>query len=266
MLKLLILSFSLLLTPILFSKEITLHDYNTVILDLPFDRATVNEVITAFQQKPPFFEKYLIIISPGGEVVAGLDMIDALNGISSKINTITIFAASMGFAAVQGLGKRYITEHGVLMSHRAFGGMQGSFPQGELESRLNFWTKRIEDLDTLTVKRTNGKMDLKQYQDLYSKEMWCEGQNCVNLGFADEVVKIKCASTLVGVTKKNITINFMGRDIDLVVERNLCPLIQGYKLVTASVQGKQIKSKTSIYTTFVETYMENLNKNTLIRK
>lgn len=240
-------------------KNILLTNKNTVFLDLAFDNDTTNEVVTKVQTLNPKLPIYLILISPGGEVVAGLSMIDNLRGISKNVHTITVFAASMGFATVQSLGKRYITKHGVLMSHRASGGMKGQFPNGELESRLMFWNKRITNLDQETVDRTNGKLTLEQYQKMIVNELWCEGKDCIELGLADEIVSVKCDSSLFGKTTKDISIKFLGQVIKLTIERNNCPLIQGYSLVDQSIGDIPYNRTSPEFNSFIDDYMQQIN-------
>lgn len=259
--NLIILSVFIFVTAYAFAAEqnILLTNRNTVFLDLAFDNETTNEVVTRVQSLNANFPIYLVLISPGGEVVAGLDMIDNLRGISKNVHTITIFAASMGFATVQSLGKRYITKHGVLMSHRASGGMKGQFPNGELESRLMFWNKRITDLDQETVNRTNGILTLEQYQKMIANELWCEGKNCVDLGLADAIVNVKCAPSLLGKTIKNVSISFLGQTLNLVIERSDCPLIQGYSLVEQRIGNVPYNRTSPEFNAFIDSYMRQIN-------
>jgi ATP-dependent protease ClpP protease subunit len=262
------LIFLLLLVPslALAQRTILLTDKNTVLLDAEFTSETTSEVVEKFQKLTTLGDKYLVLISPGGEISSGLSMIDSLNGISNKIHTISVFSASMGFVTVQGMKRRYITPHGILMSHRAHGGMRGQFPNGELESRLNFWLKRINNLDKLTVKRTKGKLSLKQYTDMYSNEMWCEGQDCVNLGFADEVVLVKCDKSLLGDIVKDVSINFLGQRIDLSISRSKCPIVEGYKIVNSMVDGVVYTiSKDPRIDNYINDYVKSINDTRNVR-
>lgn len=250
---------TLLLTDRVFARTIILSERNTVTLDLPFDGESTRAVVEGFQKLNGYNDKYLVLISPGGNVVDGLSMIDTINGLGYKVNTITLFAASMGFITVQTLGKRYITPHGVLMSHRASGGVQGQFPRGELESRLNFWLRRIESLDQIVVDRSNGKLTLQKYQQLYQNEAWCEGVDCVNLGLADEVVTVKCGPSLIGTVISTISVpTFLGA-MSAEVERSKCPLLPGYKLV----KEKSGAANSDLINIAIKQYLDKLNKNTL---
>ena len=114
---------------------IKLEKGNFVVLDKAFSKSStadimskINEILynPIYQSKsiiPPLLTKkrviYLILDTPGGEVVSGLQMFDYLNALNVEVKTITLFAASMGFHAVQFLGERLITPSGTLMTHKA---------------------------------------------------------------------------------------------------------------------------------------------------
>ncbi len=77
------------------------------------------------------------------------------------------------------------------MSHRASGGVDGEIP-GSIFERLHFWHRYITELDRVAVSRTDGKYTIETYMALIRDEYWCHGQECVDAGFADEVVDVKC--------------------------------------------------------------------------
>lgn len=216
-------------------KKIILTSDNTVILNDAISGASVADVITKAKEldsdtivgaitgknKKPI---YLYLRTPGGEIQSGLEMFEALQGLNRPVDTITNFAASMGFQTVQNLGKRYITQSGTLMSHRASGGFEGSFggqKPSPLDSQKNFWEQRLYEMDMKTVERTKGKQTLASYQAQYAPDMWITGSQAVSQGYADEIVQIQCDKTLAGVTTK--TVNFMGI-ININYDLDNCPL------------------------------------------
>lgn len=166
---------------------------------------------------------YLYINSPGGSVQSGLEMIEALKGLGRPVHTVTTFGASMAWQTVQNLGERYVLKSGILMSHRAAGQFSGSFggtAPSQLDSRVRLWTQITKEMDEATVARTNGKQTMESYQKAYSPELWVTGQEAVNQGYADAVVKVKCGKDLTGTTKHET--EFMG--IPISYELDSCPL------------------------------------------
>ena len=165
----------------------------------------------------------MFLNTPGGSIQSGLEMIEALQGIGRPINSITLFAASMGFQIAQNLDDRLILKNGVLMSHHAAGGFEGSFGgirPNQVDSRYQLWLDRVKELDEQTVRRTNGKQTYESYTKEYDHEVWLTGSKSVEEGYADRIVKVKCDSSLSGVTTKHAS--FMG--LDIAYDLDNCPI------------------------------------------
>ncbi len=224
-------------------KTITLSADNVISVNGVIDEDTVSTVIQKAREldaklssslseklavKLGKEKKHLILFmyTPGGDIQKGFELIDALKGLGRPVDTVTLFAASMGFQIVQSMGARYSLPSGVLMSHQAYGGMEGSFgpERSQLRSRYEFWLKRVNELDELTVSRTKGKQTLKSYQDAYKDEIWDTGAASVKDGYADEVVVAQCDSGLLGV--ETHTVSFMG--IPIKYDTDKCPLNTAY--------------------------------------
>lgn len=216
-------------------KNIILTSDNTLILNDAIMGSSVSDIIQKLKilDKPTIVGKflkpdpiYLILQTPGGDVSAGLEMIEALKGLNRPVHTITMFAASMGFQTVQQLGTRYIFKSGTLMSHRARGEFSGEFggvKPSQTSSRIGFWEQKIKEMDEKTVERTNGKQTLKSYTEAYRPELWLTGTQAVEQGYADEIITVKCDSTLNGATTKDASeMNpFMS---NMVYDISNCPL------------------------------------------
>lgn len=219
--------FTLLLAMNIYASNIVLEADNTVALRDEFSSGSVANVINKLQslhsKLPEYKEINLYLDSPGGEIVAGEELIKFVNSLDRKVNVICNFCASMAFQTLEGIqGKRVVTPMGVLMSHKAYGGFVGEFP-GQVENRLNFWLRRLKRMDEELVKRTNGKQTLESYQALYENEYWCTDQDCINDGFADEIANVSCAKSLSG-TETIILDTYFG-PYELVVSK--CPVITG---------------------------------------
>lgn len=240
MLKL-ILATLLAISPVL-AKTIILTEKNMVVLSQEFNEASTSKVIKDVINLSGDKHKdiYLVLNTPGGSVDSGLAMIDVLNSIPNiTVHTVTLFAASMGFITAQLLnGKRYITPHGVYMSHLASGGFSGSFPYGNLNSRYDYYSRKLKAIDQRVADRSNGKHSLKSYRKLINQEHWSTGKENLNHGFADEVVNLTCSKNLIKDVIEDIKINFMGMIVSVTVKKSLCPLIKGIEQVKATVNGK----------------------------
>jgi ATP-dependent Clp protease protease subunit len=223
-----VILFNLMLSTTAFSKEkeIVLTADNTVVLkDVVTDESVsklMGEVRKMDASLPSGYPIYLFLYTPGGSIQAGLELMEFFKGINRPVNTVTLFSASMGFQLVQSLGTRYILEHGVLMSHKAAGGFEGEFggESSQLDSRYGLWLRRLRTMDERTVQRTEGKKTLKQYQSEYDNELWLNGKEAVENGYADEVVSIKCSESLQG--EKEEIINYYGMNIKVVFDK--CPI------------------------------------------
>ena len=210
-----------------YSHALVLGENNTVSLRNEYRSNTVSTVIHKLQKihtnLPEGAEINLYLDSPGGSIIAGEELIKFVNSLNRPVNVICNFCASMAFQTLQGInGKRLVTNMGILMSHKAYGGFDGEFP-GQLENRLNFWLKRLNKVDEAVVKRTNGKQTLETYKELYENEYWCTDTDCINDGFADAVVDVTCDKTLNGI-ETQIVQGFFG---NFEVHLSKCPIITG---------------------------------------
>ncbi len=199
---------------------------NTAILFGVVDATSVSDVMQQVQKLNSSLKSgypiNLVLYTPGGSIQDGLELMEYLKSINRPVNTVTMFAASMGFQIAQNLGQRYILQSGVLMSHKAQGGFEGEFGDGnsQIDSRYGLWMERILEMDNQTVKRTKGKQTLKSYRAAYQNEMWITGKQSVERGYADKVVSVSCDSSLSGIRTQQV--EFLGMSID--VSFSQCPL------------------------------------------
>lgn len=230
-----------LITTCVFGKSITLNERNTVVLSGAVNTITVNKVIQEIMDRyNPITNRdiYLVLNTPGGDVNAGLMLIDALNSLHMRIHTITLEAASMGFITVQFLGTRYIIEHGTLMSHKMRGGFSSLEIPGQFDSRYSYWLRRSQHINEQIVKRTNGKHTMTSYNTLIENEYWCEGQDCINQGFADEIVGVVCSTSLMKESEdEDIDSDFYGSLVKVKVKISKCPLIRAGSILSVLVDG-----------------------------
>lgn len=186
------------------AETITLTSDNTLILDETITHQSVARVIESAKVLDSKLESkypiYLFLYTPGGSIQAGVELIEYLQGLNRPVHTVTLFAASMGFQMIQHMNKRYVVKYGVLMSHKARGQFSGQFGGkiSEIDTRYGLWLRRVQLMDEQTVKRTKGKQTLKTYTSAYNPELWLNGVEAVDKGYADKVVNVKCDDSLSG--------------------------------------------------------------------
>lgn len=180
-------------------KQIILTENNTVQLRGPVTRDSVGAVMHELNTiskignaKDPI---YLILNTPGGSVMAGLDLINYMNTLRRPVHSVAVYAASMGFHILQNSPKRYVTKYATIMSHRASGGFEGDIPQ-QINSRLKHVIDLIDKMDEQVISRTQGKYTKESYMELIRDEYYGVGSNAITDKFADEVVSLKCNEKL----------------------------------------------------------------------
>lgn len=206
-------------------KILELSASNTVSFNDEFNDETVSKAMVELQQidetLPEGEEITLVLYTPGGSVSSGSLMFDFIKGLKHKVNTLTIFAASMGFHTAQNLNTRYILPSGTLMSHEGMTGVQGTAP-GQVSSRLAFSLSMFDRLEKIAIARS-GKISKEKYKELNNSEIWMGAERAIELGFADEVVVARCDSSLSGT--KIQTFKVFVFTIEAVFSK--CPLITG---------------------------------------
>jgi ATP-dependent protease ClpP protease subunit len=200
-------------------KTIVLTSENTISLNLPIIGRTAGNIQQSLMDSKAS-NIYLVLNSPGGNVSDGYKIIETAKGLNKSVHTVSIFSASMSFIISQFLDKRYIIETGVMMSHRAYaGGMEGQVP-GNLVIRTLDLLSEFVDLDQKISERAN--MPRITYENLTRDELWMHGVHAVELKFADEMVRIRCDSSLNGPADPS-NVSFMGISVSIVFHK--CPLI-----------------------------------------
>jgi len=205
-------------------KQILLTSDNTVQLKGPVNRQSVGEVMQELnelskkgKESDPIF---LVLNTPGGSVMAGLDLIQYMNTLRRPVFSIANYAASMGFHILQNSPTRYVTKYATIMSHRASGGFEGDIPH-QINSRLKHVIDLVDKMDEQVISRTNGKYTKKSYMELIRDEYYAVGSNAIDDGFADEVVSLKCDESLDGTVEKTVQIFIFTAKVKF----SKCPLL-----------------------------------------
>lgn len=201
---------------------ITLEKHNTVVLRGSINFRSASDVSIQLLRKannPNTETVYLVLDSGGGSIVAGNSIIATMKSIQKPIVCVAIFAASMAHGILQNCTLRYVTENGVSMIHRARGGFQGYFNDGEVESQLKLWKAIVTKMEKTNAKRM--KLEYEEYKKLAANEFWCTGEECVKSNFVSYIVDLRCSAELLAYKIP------IGSGWDIKGYLSGCPLIRG---------------------------------------
>lgn len=228
------------------TETIELNKSNTLIFREDYNAVSVAKLQKAMLSKAASGTKriFLALDTPGGDIRAGNSLNSLAQGLGIKIDTITIFAASMGFGTAQSLGTRYIQPHGVMMAHRArVGGVDGQIP-GEFLTAAGMLLDLVYGMERSNASRLG--ISFEDYTTLVKDEYWVTGADAVKQGAADKVANIRCANDLLGTTAQIINLGFFS----IKVVYSDCPAIEGpldIMFVGANAGQATEKDKARVY-------------------
>lgn len=135
----------------------------------------------------------LQINSPGGDIVAGLALVDflrSLRKLGHVIDTVAFgMAASMGSVILQAGTRRIMGKNAMLLLHEGSLGAIGDF--GQVEDRVKLMEKFHERILDIFVERASAlnKKTTKKYITEHWKrtDWWLNASESLEMGFVDEV-------------------------------------------------------------------------------
>lgn len=130
----------------------------------------------------------LAINSPGGSVMDGALVINAIEASKAPVHTVCLqLCASMAAIIHQYGTKRFMEDRSVLMFHDAAGGASGYIPH--ILSELTTINKYIERFNAFIAHRA--KMSLNDLDEMEHKQHWRDAEDSVAQNLADNVVFLK---------------------------------------------------------------------------
>jgi ATP-dependent Clp protease protease subunit len=161
-----------------------------VFLGGPIDGDVANLVIAQFlflASEDPKKDISFYINSPGGQVTAGLAILDTMNHIQPHVSTVCVgMAASMGAVLLSAgeKGKRYALPNAEVMIHQPSGGAEG------MASDIEITAKQILKLRTrlnqILAKNTAQKLD-KIERDV-DRDFFMDASEAKEYGIIDKVL------------------------------------------------------------------------------
>ncbi len=137
----------------------------------------------------------LRVNSGGGGVFEGLAIYNLLNQHPAKVVAhVDALAASMASVIIMAADEIHISESALVMVHAPWSYAVGN--ADEMREQADLLDKLKGQLIDIYVAR-NGKIDRDKISELVDAETWMTGQEAVDQGFADKVVKSKAKASVV---------------------------------------------------------------------
>jgi ATP-dependent Clp protease protease subunit len=162
---------------------------------------------------------YLYINSPGGDVLAGLDIINYIKSLqqrNKKVVCIAHNAISMAFVVFQYCSLRYILYSSTLMQHQMYLGLKGKLQ--EINSRMSYLNVLEAKLNKDQALRLN--MSLPEFTQIIQNDWWLYGDSILDNKAADEIITFFCAFENY---EETVLVNTLFGDV--TIKYSACPLI-----------------------------------------
>src|ERR1700691_4215007 len=161
-----------------------------VFLGGPIDGDVANLIVAQFlflASEDPKKDISFYINSPGGQVSAGLAILDTMNHIQPNVSTVCVgMAASMGAILLSAgeKGKRYALPNAEIMIHQPSGGAEGMAADIEITAKQIL--KMREQLNKILAKNTGQKLE-KIERDV-DRDFFMGAEESVKYGIVDRVL------------------------------------------------------------------------------
>ena len=202
-------------------KALLLDGTNHILLKGEIDGQTVakaSEALLTIDSK----DVYLVIDSPGGSVIDGLQLIDTIKASGKRVHCIAIFAASMAFDILQSCDTRMVQKSSILMQHVP------SYGTGRGGAEPNQWSfaKFMRELHMKLIADESKRIGLSaaEFAAKTRDDWWLLGEQAVKENVADRLAVATCTPEL---TKKRRTEVMNLIILTVNVEFSQCPLLTG---------------------------------------
>lgn len=131
----------------------------------------------------------MYLLTPGGEVLSGMSILDTMSFVPNKVNTLVVgIACSMGFVIAVSGDYRSALKHARLMQHQPSGGYQGKSTDMEINVQQMLILKK--ELYEIISEKTKQPYD-KITTDCERGDYWMTAEEAKTYGAIDEVITPK---------------------------------------------------------------------------
>jgi len=161
-----------------------------VFLGGPIETNLANTIVAQLlflEKENPDEDIQMFINSPGGEINAGMAILDTMNYIKCDVSTIAVgLAASMGslLLAFGAKGKRFALPNSKIHIHQPLGGVQGQASDIAIEAEEILKTRDL--LYRMLSKQTG--QSIKQIQKDADRDKYFTAQEAKDYGLIDKVI------------------------------------------------------------------------------
>jgi ATP-dependent Clp protease protease subunit len=169
---------------------IILKDDNFVTIRGEIDGNLASQVITKMMSIQTD-TMYLYLITPGGSVTDGMQIIQTMKALEKsgkKIICIANVALSMGFVILQYCNERVILQSSIVMQHQTSLKLNG--PLNNVDSYMSFIHSMGDEIDEHQSERLG--MSLEEFKNKINHDWWLFGNNILKNKVADKMAWIIC--------------------------------------------------------------------------
>jgi ATP-dependent Clp protease protease subunit len=150
--------------------------------------------IIAQLQKLEFVDNKLpikmIINSPGGSVIDGMAIFDAMRAVSCPIETVgNGMQASMGSILLAAGDTRGMTKNSMLLVHQIMGGAEGGTQHSDFEISAAFMAQLHEKLKSVYVEFTG--LNHKFWDIVGERDSWMTAEQALKIGYINGIFEDK---------------------------------------------------------------------------
>lgn len=194
---------------------------------------------------------YLYINSPGGDVMAGFEVINYIKSLQERSKQIICIghnAMSMAFAIFQYCTQRYILYSSTLMQHQMSLQVKGKLY--DINSRMNYLNSIEHTINQAQATRLN--MTLDTFTQLIQNDWWLYADDIIQHKAADKLVSIYCSFDNYD---ENVVVQTMFGDVH--VKYSACPLINYPTHITYPTVNFSEKNKLDFINTHIN-FIKNI--------
>jgi len=162
-----------------------------IFLGTPIDDQVANVIVAQLlflNHEDPDKNIQMYINSPGGQIYAGLAILDTMKMISNKISTVAVgVTASFGTVLLSAgtKGQRFALPHATIHMHQPLGGTQGQASDIEIQAKEILRLKaRLNEIMAEATGQTLEVIERDTERDFY-----LDAQSAVDYGLVDQILK-----------------------------------------------------------------------------